>query len=82
MGKQAYFEVVKVLKSDVISHFGSVGNVAAALSISSQAVSMWPDVIPLVRQYQIEKITDGALVADSPEGLSKVKPFDQSVTSD
>lgn len=53
-----------MLKSDVIHHFGSVGEVAKSLGITSQAVSMWPDTVPLVRQYQLEKLTDGVLKAD------------------
>lgn len=82
MGKQAYFEVVKVLKSEVINHFGSVGNVAAALNITSQAVSMWPEVVPLVRQYQIERLTNGALVTDTRDDTSKVKSKPLAVDSD
>lgn len=54
-------------KQDVIHHFGSVGAVAAALGITSQAVSMWPEAVPLMRQYEIERLTDGQLRAYTPK---------------
>ena len=36
-------------KIDVISYFGSVGNVAKALGISHASVSGWGEVIPSIR---------------------------------
>ncbi|MBB3142794.1 Cro/CI family transcriptional regulator [Halomonas organivorans] len=58
-------------KSDVIAHFGSVSATAEALGITTQAVSLWADTVPMGRQWQIENITGGALRADT----SKVKPL-------
>lgn len=58
-------------KNDVIHHFGSVGAVAAALGITSQAVSLWPDTIPLGRQFQLERLTEGKLKADTPKPTAK-----------
>lgn len=55
-------------KSDVIAHFGSVSAAADALGITSQAISMWPDAVPMGRQYQLEKITNGKLQAVIPNG--------------
>ena len=52
-------------KSDVISHFGGVTKKAQELGITSQAVSMWL-CVPLGRQFQIEKITNGRLKAKQP----------------
>lgn len=57
-------------KQDVIHHFGSVGAVAGVLGITSQAVSMWPDTVPLMRQYELERLTHGQLKAD----VSKATP--------
>lgn len=59
-------------KEDVIHHFGSVGAVASALGITSQAVSLWPETVPLGRQYQVERLTDGQLKAGSPKPTAKL----------
>lgn len=48
-------------KADVIAHFGGVTETAKALGIKSQAVSQWPEDVPELRVYQIEKVTHGAL---------------------
>lgn len=53
-------------KSEVIKHFGSAANVARALNLSRAAVSSWSNEIPLLRQMQIEKLTDGKLKAKDP----------------
>ncbi len=58
-------------KADVIKHFGSVGAVAAALRIKSAAVSQWPEVIPPLRAYEIERITKGALRVNLEENSNK-----------
>lgn len=51
-------------KADVVAHFGNQTKVANALGISHVAVSKWGDDIPLLRAYQIERITNGALKAE------------------
>ncbi|MDP5205839.1 Cro/CI family transcriptional regulator [Alishewanella sp. SMS8] len=51
-------------KVDVIKHFGGVVETAKALGIKSQSVSGWPDEVPELRAFQIEKITSGKLKAD------------------
>ncbi|HEJ1325755.1 TPA: Cro/CI family transcriptional regulator [Pseudomonas aeruginosa] len=48
-------------KSDAIKHFGSKSKLAAALGISYAAVQQWDEEIPMLRQYEIERITKGAL---------------------
>ncbi|AYL76007.1 Cro/CI family transcriptional regulator [Citrobacter freundii complex sp. 2024EL-00238] len=48
-------------KDDVISYFGSVGNVAKALGISHASVSGWGDVIPKGRAFEIQALTDEEL---------------------
>lgn len=49
-------------KVDAIKHFGSVASLAKALGVRVQAVYQWQQ-IPLLRQMQLEKITNGQLVA-------------------
>lgn len=53
-------------KLDVVQHFGSVSAVAAALGITHASVSQWGETIPVRRAYEIERITGGALVVQSP----------------
>lgn len=50
-------------KTQAIKHFGSVSALAKALSVTYEAVRQWDDV-PELRQYQIERITHGALKAE------------------
>lgn len=54
---------VGMTKTQVIKHFGSVSALAKALSVTYEAVRQWDDV-PELRQYQIERITKGALKAE------------------
>ena len=51
-------------KQQAIAYYGSATKLAQALSVSKTAVSLWSDVIPIGRQYQIEVITNGRLKAD------------------
>lgn len=53
-----------MLKSDVITHFGSNAKVAKALKIGRAAVGKWGDLIPPIRAAQLHKITDGHLRYD------------------
>lgn len=48
-------------KSSVIKFFGDTKQTAEALDISRQAVEKWPDLVPMLRAYQIEVVTKGAL---------------------
>ena len=50
-------------KSQAIQHFGSISALAKALGVTYEAVRQWGKV-PELRQYQIERITAGALQAD------------------
>lgn len=53
-------------KSEVLAYFGNQSEVARALGITRMAVRQWPDdSVPMRRQYEIERITNGALKADS-----------------
>lgn len=48
-------------KKTVIEHFGGVLATAKALGITSQSVSQWPEEIPELRAFQIERLTNGLL---------------------
>ena len=50
-----------MLKKDAIEHFKTQDNIADALKISAAAVSRWGEVVPLLRAYQLQGITRGAL---------------------
>lgn len=58
-------------KAEVIAHFGGVTETAKALGIKSQAVSQWPDDVPELRKYQIEKITNGTLKAEQKKTVQQ-----------
>jgi hypothetical protein len=61
------------MKTDqAISHFGSYAALAAALGIDQSAVRHWRGSVPLLRQYQLQVITDGKLVADNPD--ERIRP--------
>jgi hypothetical protein len=51
-------------KNEAIKYFGSSVALARALGITRGAVTNWGDRIPIVRQYQIQVLTDGSLLAD------------------
>lgn len=54
-------------KAEVLKHFGGVMGVARALGIASPSVSQWQEDIPMLRAYQIERITEGKLKVNDPE---------------
>jgi hypothetical protein len=54
---------VGMTKTQAIKHFGSVSALAKALQVTYEAVRQW-DGVPELRQYQIERITQGALKAE------------------
>jgi len=56
--------------SDAIQHFGSSAALARALGINRSAVHQWGDKPPVPRQYQIQVVTDGKLVAERPANTS------------
>ena len=59
-----------MLKSDVIAYFKSQQAVAKALGVTKSAVSLWKQVIPEGRAYQIESLTRRALRVN-PEVYAK-----------
>lgn len=50
-----------------LKHFGSYAAMARSLGIDQSAVRHWKGSIPLLRQYQIQVITAGKLVADAAD---------------
>lgn len=51
--------------SDVIKHFGGVQALADALGIKKQAIYQWGGVIPRLRQFEIEALTEGKFKAQA-----------------
>lgn len=58
-------------KKDAINHFGSAAKLARALGLTRAAITLWPERIPIGRQYQIEVVTQGKLVADREPSPSR-----------
>ncbi|QVM94158.1 Cro/Cl family transcriptional regulator [Pseudomonas sp. SORT22] len=56
-------------KSQAIQHFGSISVLAKALGVTYEAIRQW-DEVPELRQYQIERITRGALKAKQQSGAA------------
>ncbi len=50
---------------DVLDYFETQAAIAKALDISQSAVSQWGDRPPMLRQYQIQIVTQGGLRADA-----------------
>ena len=53
-------------KQEAVTHFGSVARLAEALGITTQAIYDWPEIVPQLRQFQLERITGGELTAKDP----------------
>jgi DNA-binding transcriptional regulator YdaS (Cro superfamily) len=51
-------------KADAIAYFGSVSKLAAALGLGQPSVSEWGDIVPPLRQLQIQHLTGGRLQAE------------------
>lgn len=51
-------------KADVVAHFETQARVAKALGIRQSSVAVWGEYPPLLRQYQIEVLTQGLLKAE------------------
>lgn len=49
---------------EAIKHFGSVKDLASALKIWPHAIYRWGENPPKLRQYEIERLTDGELKVD------------------
>lgn len=50
---------------ELVNHFGKPIEVSRKLNITPQAVCIWKDSgVPLIRQFQIEVLTQGKLKAE------------------
>ncbi|WP_043530431.1 Cro/CI family transcriptional regulator [Litchfieldella xinjiangensis] len=50
---------------DAIQHFGGKKiDLAKALGLSPSAITQWGETVPPLRQFQLERITDGKLKAE------------------
>ena len=50
---------------EAVEHFGSVKKLALALEIWPHAIYRWGDNPPKLRQFEIERLTDGELKVDA-----------------
>jgi hypothetical protein len=53
-----------MLKSDVISHYGSAPKVAEALGLTKAAVYAWDELVPPLSAAKLHKLTRGRLRFD------------------
>ncbi|MCH7419613.1 Cro/CI family transcriptional regulator [Pseudomonas mosselii] len=58
-------------KSQAIQHYGSISALAKALGVSYEAIRQW-SVVPELRQYQLERITNGELKAEGGRSFRNV----------
>lgn len=63
-------------KQEAIDFFGTKKRLAAALDTYPQAVIQWGEYPPILRQYQIEVITKGALKAEHIDYIVRVETTD------
>lgn len=58
-----------------IEHFGSTRKLAEALGITPQAINQWGNVVPMLRQYELERVTGGKLKADTAKHSATATPI-------
>ena len=65
-----------------VSHFGSKKKLADALLLSPSAITQWGSVIPMLRQFQIQMLTEGALIADAVDSptMTQSSPYPINLT--
>lgn len=51
----------------VVAYYGTQEKAAEALGVTQGSVSSWRQGIPQLRQYQIQLVTGGALMADQEQ---------------
>tara|TARA_S200002703_G_scaffold59400_2_gene51520 strand:+ start:364 stop:528 length:165 start_codon:yes stop_codon:yes gene_type:complete len=49
---------------EAIDHYGDIKSLAAALNIWPHSIYRWGDNPPMLRQFELERLTDGGLKAD------------------
>ena len=60
-------------KDEVLAYYGTQRQLAQALGITQAAVAQWREV-PMLRQYQLERLTGGALKAQDMEQCRRARP--------
>lgn len=58
-------------KFDVIASIGSVTAVAKLLGISHQAVSKWPETVPMLQQYRLRELKPRAFPRPSKQAHNR-----------
>ncbi len=56
-------------KEDIVEHFGGMSKLVQAFKkagypVTRQGIYQWPEVIPLNRAFQVEKMTRGKMKTD------------------
>lgn len=51
---------------EVVAHYGSIKKVCSVLDIYPQSFYAWGEHPPILRQYQIQVLTDNKLKAEAP----------------
>jgi transcriptional repressor of cell division inhibition gene dicB len=65
--------------TEAISHYGSRAKLAAALGIRDvSSISHWGDVVPDLRQFQLEVVTKGVLKATRAKPTTEQPPTEQA----
>lgn len=59
-------------KRDVLSHYGTLVELAKILNISPSAISQWKEIIPERQAYRIQRLSGNVLTVN-PELYSAVK---------
>tara|TARA_R110000824_G_scaffold277776_2_gene465983 strand:- start:97 stop:273 length:177 start_codon:yes stop_codon:yes gene_type:complete len=54
----------KMKTNEAIVYFGGIKSLAKALDIWPHPIYRWKENPPILRQYQIERLTDGELKAE------------------
>lgn len=62
-------------KDEVVSYFGSVGNVAKVLGISHASVSGWGPIIPKGRAFEIQSLTNDGLKVNASLYVKNNEPI-------
>lgn len=63
---------------DAADHFGSKKKLAEALGIQPSAVTMWGETVPISRQYQLQIVSGGALLADPKPSVEECDKSDRA----
>lgn len=71
MLKSGYPKEESLMKTQsAVDFFGSKKKLAEALGITPSAVTMWGGDVPVLRQYQLEHLTAGALKASTKKSAA------------